>query len=1169
MHLLRTETRTLDEAEAAVDLAQSPAELVFLSFTDSDMTALARAWEAGRERYPTLRIASLAQLKHPYSVDLYVAGVAAKARFVLVRLLGGMDYWRYGVEELGRAARQHGFQLAIVPGDYRPDERLEAASTLPPDDLRRLWGWFHEGGPDNLASCLAFLSTRTGRALAWREPAPVPSMGVAREFCREPVAAAGLARAARGGWKDLAKDASLPPRPCEQGSDEAIQGEGRAPLDYFAALAMTEAGPPRALVTFYRSVLMAGDTAPIAAVADALAKRGFAVTAAYVSSLKDPAAAEGLAALLAREKPDVILNTTAFSGRADAGGGVLDRADAPVLQAILAGSRLEPWRESSRGLGAADLAMNVVLPELDGRIIAGAVSFKAETERSEALEFAAVAHRPEPSRVAAVADLAAAWARLRGTPAAERRIACVLSDYPHKGGRAGYAVGLDTPASVAAIVEALRGAGYAVGESPDPQDLMRTLGGEGCWASSSNGDEPVLPLVDYAALFASLPSALRASIEGAWGSPYADPSVRDGTFRFRVLRCGNLLVALQPARGLDRDRKADHHDPALPPRHGYVAFYLWLRHVERIHAMVHCGTHGTLEWLPGKAVALSAECAPEAVLGPVPVVYPFIVNNPGEAAQAKRRIAAVTVGHLTPPLVEAGQHGAAAEVEALLDEYADAQGLDARRARMLADAVLQRAAETGLAAEAGLGGSDDPQAELQKLDAWLCDLKEARIGDGLHVFGRSPERWGEAPSDVVQACGPAEMDALLRALDGRFVEPGPAGAPSRGRADVLPTGRNLFSVDPRAIPTRTAWNIGKRTAEEIVTRYAQDHGDWPKRIVLDLWGSATMRTGGDEIAQAMALLGVKPVWDHASSRVSGFEILPTAVFGRPRVDVTLRISGLFRDVFPGQIALFDDAVRAVSELDEEDEENPLAASRRASRADPVRVFGTAPGAYGLGLGQKLAEGQWQDRAELGAAYLAASGHAYSRNSEGAAAAEAFGERVASADAFVHVQDMAEQDVLDSDAFAEHEGGFAAAATSLGARPALYHADTTAPERTKVRTLRQEVARVLRARAANPRWLAGQMRHGWRGAAEIAETVDNLFAHAALAEVVESRQFDLMFDAACGDEAMRAFLLAANPAAARAIADKFDEAQRRGYWRPRRNSTAAILAELRGEHGGAA
>jgi cobaltochelatase CobN len=1113
MHLLRTETRTLDEAADAVDLDLTPADVVALSFTDSDLSVLAAAWDGAR--HPGLRLARLAQLKHPYSVDILLERIGARARFVLVRLLGGLDYWRYGVEELAAAARARGFDLAVVPGDHREDPRLDAASTLPVADLRRIWAWFQHGGPDNCASCLGWIAERIGRPGGWREPQPVPAFALHDMFRRE-----------------------------------------------------AEPGAARALLVFYRSVLMAADTAPIAALADALAERGFGVEAGSVTSLKDPAAAEAIAAHLACVPPDAILNTTAFSGRLDDGACVLDRADAPVFQVMLSGARREAWEASGRGLGAADLAMNVVLPEVDGRIVTRAVSFKAEEDRHEALEFARTVHRPEPSRVAFVADLAAAWARLRRTPRAERRLACVLSDYPAKGGRTGYAVGLDTARSVAAIAADLAAAGFDTHGLPAPDGLMRLL--EDAPARSR------LSLVDYHRLFWALPEAFRLSVSTRWGAPEDDESIVGDAFAFRGLQAGKMVVALQPARGHAAERKADHHDAALPPRHGYVAFYLWLREIERIHALIHCGTHGTLEWLPGKAAALTLECAPEAVLGPVPVVYPFIVNNPGEAAQAKRRIAAVTVGHLTPPLAEAGTHGATMEIEALLDEYVGAEGLDARRARLLAETILSRAVDTGLAEEAGIAAAGDPQMALQRLDAWLCDIKEMRIGDGLHVFGRTVDRAmldlgggslavADDPActrDLLASCADAERAGLLAALDGRFVPPGPAGAPSRGRLDVLPTGRNLFTVDPRSVPTRTAWEIGRRMAQEVVNRYAQDHGDWPRSIVIDLWGSATMRTGGDDLAQALALIGVRPVWDHASARVSGFEVLPPAVLGRPRVDVTLRISGLFRDVFPQQIALFDEAVRAVSERSEEGEDNPLAQAAAMLPAEaPRRVFGAAPGAYGLGVGQRLQAGDWEGRSELGESYLAATSHAYGAGAEaesGLAAADAFRERVAVADAFLHVQDMAGQDILDSDAFAEHEGGFAAAAAALGGSPVLYHADATDPSCPKVRTVREEIARVLRARATNPRWIEGQIRHGHRGAAEIAETVDNLFAYAALTDAVASRHFDLLFDATCADERVRDFLMSENPRAAQSIARRFAEAEQRGFWTSRRNSSAATL-----------
>ena len=1104
MHLIQTTERSLDQEASAIDLAQSPAPLVLLSFTDSDLAVAAAAHAAAAATLPGLRLASLARLKHPYSVDLFVERLAGGARVVLVRLLGGLDYWRYGVEELGAAARRCGFHLAVVPGDGREDLRLDAASTLPARDLRLLWSWFQEGGVANVGQALRFLSARAGYRLAWQEPRPVPAAGVFAPGCRT-------------------------------------------------------AGPaaPHAVVLFYRSALLAGDTAPVEALGEALAARGARVTALFATSLKDPEACRLLAGLLAEGRPDVILNATAFSARAGSAPSVTDATGAPVLQVMLAASTRETWEASRRGLGAADLAMNVVLPEVDGRLIAGAISFKAEAERRPALEFNPVVHRPEPEGIAHAADLALAWGRLGRLPRAERRIACILSDYPGREGRTGYAVGLDTPASVAAIAEAMRGAGYAVEPPPEAGQLMHAL--------TAAPPAAVLDLASYRRHLACLPATLAAAIEAAWGPPEADAALAEGRFAFRVVRLGRLVVAVQPDRGDPAHRRTDYHDAALPPRHAYLAFYLWLRHGEAIDAMVHLGTHGTLEWLPGKAVALGHACAPRAVLGPVPVLYPFIVNNPGEAAQAKRRIAAVTIGHLTPPLMEAGPHGVALDLEPLFDEYAQAMGLDPRRADLLATAILDRARDSGLAHDSGIADDADPQAALAHLDAWLCDIKEMRIGDGLHVFGRSPAEPGaglEAAAAALAACGPGELAGLLQGLDGRFVPPGPAGAPTRGRADVLPTGRNLFTVDPRAIPTRTAWDLGQRLAGEVMRRHAQDHGDWPRRLVLDLWGSATMRTGGDDLAQAFALIGVRPRWDPATGRVLGYDILPPALLDWPRVDVTLRISGLFRDTFPEQIALFDAASRAVAALDEPAAENALVESRSAAPDGALapRVFGAAPGRYGVGLHRTLSAGAWATRGDLGEAYLAASQHAYGAQ-EGRAEPDAFRARVAAADAYLHVQDLPGSDLLDAATYADHEGGFAAAAALLGAAPALYHADTTRPERLAVRTLGEELARVVRGRAINPRWIAGQMRHGHRGAAEIAETVDNLFAFAATTEAVPSHHFDLLFEATCADEAVRAFLERANPEAARAIAARFRESQDRGFWTSRRNSAAAILGGM--------
>ncbi|AZG75838.1 cobaltochelatase subunit CobN [Methylocystis rosea] len=1136
MHLLPRDLHNLDDAGGAVDLGQSPAEIVFLSFSDSELRLLARLYEQSGATLPSFRCASLAQLKHPYSVDLYLDTVARHGRLIIVRLLGGKDYWPYGVEQLEALARAKGIALAIVPGDAHDDARLKQASTLGAETLNQIWRFFQDGGPDNLRSFLGYAATIAGHPAQWRESVPVANAGQFETACR-----AG--------------------------------------------------GELRATIVFYRAMFLADDVAPIIALADALAERGFSVEAIYVASLKEAESEAFVSGALESFAPDVILNATAFSARRDA-GSVLDRADAPVLQVALATSSREAWEGSTRGANGADLAMNVVLPEVDGRIFTRAISFKEEAPLRLAAEFSETRHAPERSRIDFVADLALSWARLRRKPNAEKSLALILSDYPTRRGRGGYAIGLDAEASVHEIVSALIDAGYDIGS--DAEDALPSPArGRGwpCEARSGEGPHPsplrgdtfsrrrekadapsllryledqtfvvTFPLDDYLALLSTLPASFVASVNDAWGAPQDDPAVVDGAFHFSCLEAGKLIVALQPDRGARTDRYETYHDVQRPPRHAYLAFYLWLRNVRGIDALIHLGAHGTLEWLPGKSVMLSETCAPEAVLGPTPLIYPFIVNDPGEAAQAKRRTCAVTIGHLTPPLVDAELFDAAAKVETLLDEYATASALDARRAKLIAGAIIDEAERSGLAAECGVSRELDLAETLTRLDAWMCDLKDMRIGDGLHVFGRAEENSDADPARG--ACARAERQALIAALGGRFVEPGPAGAPSRGRADVLPTGRNLYCIDPRHAPTQTAYDIGRRAAAEVMTRHAQLHGEFPRRIMLDLWGSATIRTGGEDFAQALALLGVAPRWDTASARVIGFEILPQARLEFPRVDVTLQVSGLFRDMFGNLIALFDDAVRAVAARDEDAEINPL-----KTADDLRRVFGAADGAYGLGVSDHALRGEWSDRDDLARAYLCAAGHAYDRAGDSNEAVAAFSARVADADAHVHVQDMAEVDVLIGPAFADYEGGFAAANAMLGGDADLVHIDATRPERLRPRALKDEIARVLRMRLANPQWLQGQKRHGHRGAGEIAETIDNLYAFAATSGLISDAQFDLAFDATLGDDATRDFLAIENPRALTAIARVFSEALVRGLWNTQRNSVRGALSDIERQEGG--
>ncbi|HUN49802.1 MAG TPA: cobaltochelatase subunit CobN, partial [Candidatus Sulfotelmatobacter sp.] len=744
-------------------------------------------------------------------------------------------------------------------------------------------------------------------------------------------------------------------------------------------------------------------------------------------------------------------------------------------------------------------------------------------------------------------------------------------------------------------------------------------------------------------------------------------------------RFGNVAIGIQPARGYNIDPARTYHDPDLVPPHNYFAFYAWLRRHFDAHAIVHMGKHGNLEWLPGKALALSEACFPEAALGPLPHLYPFIVNDPGEGTQAKRRAAAVIVDHLTPPLTRAESYGALAELEQLVDEYYEAAGVDPRRLALLSGQIVALARRIGLDRDCGIAAEDGAPAALAKLDNYLCDLKEMQIRDGLHVFGRSPAgmqaadllvavtrlprrrgeggdasliralaadlglgdfdpldcRFGDAwagprPAALagadawrtcgdtverlellardlvlgtrdaepawpraqavlatidaeirpaVAACGAGEIAGVLAGLDGRFVPPGPAGAPTRGRLDVLPTGRNFYSVDNRTVPTPAAWQLGWKSADLLLQRHRQEQGAWPRALVLSAWGTANMRTGGDDIAQTLALLGVRPAWEPASRRVTGFEILPLGLLDRPRVDVTLRISGFFRDAFPGQIDLVDSAVRAVAALDEPAALNPLAARVRADAEALVargidaataaqraahRVFGSKPGAYGAGLQALIDERGWDGAADLARAYLAWSGYAYGGGAEGRPEHRLFETRLAQVDAVLHNQDNREHDLLDSDDYYQFEGGLAVSVRHLSGRDAvIYHNDHSRPETPKIRTLGEEVARVVHARAVNPKWLAGVMRHGYKGAFEMAATVDYLFAFAATTRAVADHHFDAVFAAYLADETVLAFLTAHNPAALKEMAGRLAEAVERDLWRPQSNTAYARLKELAG------
>ncbi|KIU45420.1 MULTISPECIES: cobaltochelatase subunit CobN [Bradyrhizobium] len=1080
MHVIFRESRGLEETATPRDLGQDPADLVVLSFSDSDLAAFAAGWRRGRAALPSLRLANLAELRHPLSVDTYIERTLAHARGILIRLIGGEPYWSYGLAAVHRLAKERGIALVVLPADGRDDLRLDEFSTLPVSALRRLKVLCDKGGPVAAQAVISQLALASGLYAG-------PVVG----------------------------EIDLP----ETGVYDLSRGA-------VAALPASD-GRPRALVTFYRSYLAAGDTAPVDALIDALRAKGFDAHGIFVTSLKAAGVADWLRAQFAPCAPAAIVNATAFSAAGEDGKTPFDAASCPVFQVALSTARREDWALSLRGLSPGDLAMHVVLPEVDGRLFAGVVSFKQPGERDPDLQFAHLAHRPDAGRVAAIVARVAAWHRLAGKSAQDKQLALVLSNYPGRPHQIAHAVGLDALASVEALLADLAAAGFDVEPVRSPGDalLRRKL----AW-----------DVREYRKALASLPEQLQDDLARAWGAPEDDPDCRDGAFHFAAIRCGKSVIAVQPERGDVGHRDADYHDLSRTPRHAYVAFHLWLRQ-QAIDAVVHIGAHGTLEWLPGKSVALSSACWPEALIGDLPVVYPFIVNDPGEAAQAKRRIGAVTIGHLPPPLAQAAVPESLRALERLLDEYSTADGLDPARRQRLIAAIREEARIAGLEDDLGLAASVSAAEAIPQIDRFVCDLKESQFGDGLHVFGQG-------------ACGEAEKAALLDALAGRRVAPGPSGSPYRGRSDVLPTGRNLYAVDPRAVPTPSAHAQGVKLAEELLRRHLQDHGDWPKGLVIDLWGSSTMRTAGEDFAMALHLAGIAPRWDHGSGRVTGYDIIAPAELGRPRIDVTLRVSGLFRDVFSGLAQLFEAATEALSERSDEADENPY-------RQRIARVFGPRPGHYGVGIASLAYVFTPEARDAAGEAWLSASSWAIASDGEIRPDREGIEARLGAADSFVHTQDLPETDLLLAADYAAHEAGIAAAAVRLGTKiPSLYHLDATRPDQPHARSLTEEISRVVRARAANPAWIAGMMRHGFRGAAEITATLEHMAAFAHLAGAVPPHLFDLYYDATLGNDEVRGFMARDNPAALAAIETCFARLHDASLWQTRRNSIAAALQE---------
>ncbi|MCF3120485.1 MULTISPECIES: cobaltochelatase subunit CobN [Streptomyces] len=1148
---------------------------------------------------------------------------------VVVRLLGGVRAWQEGLDRL-IASR---LPVVVLTGEQAPDAQLMASSTVPVGIAAEAHAYLAHGGPANLEQLARFLSDTvllTGHG--FEPPAAAPSWGP-------------LERTAR-----------------------TVEGTV----------------VPTVAVLYYRAHHMSGNTAFVDALCGAIEDAGARPLPLYVASLRapEPELIEELRAA------DAIVTTVLAAGgtkpaEASAGGddeswdaGALTGLDVPILQALcLTGSRAA-WEENDEGVSPLDAASQIAVPEFDGRLITVPFSFK------EIDEDGLPAYVADAERAARVAGIAVRHARLKHVPAPDKRLALVLSAYPTKHSRIGNAVGLDTPASAVALLRRLIDEGYDFGPaeeipglvSGDGDELIRALidagGHDQDWLTEEQlAANPVrIPAADYKRWYATLPAELRESVEEHWGpapgemfldrSRVGQGGDPEGDIVLAALRRGNLLVVIQPPRGFGENPIAIYHDPDLPPSHHYLAAYRWIAAAASdggfgADAMIHLGKHGNLEWLPGKNAGLSAACGPDAALGDLPLIYPFLVNDPGEGTQAKRRVHATLIDHLVPPMARADSYGDIARLEQLLDEYAQISSMDPAKLPAIRAQIwtLIQAAKL----DHDLGLEERPEDDgfddfLLHVDGWLCEIKDAQIRDGLHVLGQAPsdtdrvnlvlailrarQIWGgttalpglrealgldesaatrtgadeaeEKARALVQAMDDAgwdpaavaavtgdlgdqvaavlrfaahevvprlaattaELDHALHALRGGFVPAGPSGSPLRGLVNVLPTGRNFYSVDPKAVPSRLAWETGQALADSLVERYQQDNeGAYPTSVGLSLWGTSAMRTAGDDVAEAMALLGVRPVWDDASRRVTGLEAVPLDELGRPRIDVTLRISGFFRDAFPHTIGLLDDAVRLAASLDEPAEQNLVRAHAQADLAEhgderraTTRIFGSRPGTYGAGLLQLIDSRDWRTDADLAEVYTVWGGYAYGRGLEGRPARaemETAYKRIAVA---AKNTDTREHDIADSDDYFQYHGGMVATVRALrGTAPEAYIGDSTRPETVRTRTLVEETSRVFRARVVNPKWIEAMRRHGYKGAFELAATVDYLFGYDATTGVIADWMYDKLTETYVLDPTNRQFLQEANPWALHGIAERLLEAESRGMWA---KPDPAVLEALR-------
>lgn len=1229
-----------DSSDQFLLVEQPPATTIFLSSASTDITTLANVLDDDRHHIWQQRIRALplSSLAHPAQIDHYLASTASKASLIVVRLLGGRGHWSYGLEQL-RAWQEEEVlnrHLIVLAGTTDQDNQLHPLSSCQQALADRLAALLREGGSQNMSTLLSVLDN----LLCGHKVVPDK---ISIKFMSDPAA---------WDWQEESGD--------------------------------------KVGIILYRALAQSSDYLFPDQLNSALREQGFSPRALWVSSLRDPLVQKTVEKLLSRENISAVLTTTSFASVQfeDAGLGtpLWEALSVPVLQVISSSGSKSQWLESTQGLNPLDLSLQVVMPELDGRITTRTCAFQEVRDSNRNLSTAVKGLTPDQEGINWVISHLKGWIQLSQTKNIKRRIGFVLANYPLRNGRIANGVGLDTPSSLAAILNWLKKSGHDLGTEQYPSSgnllIQKLLHGR-TNDPESHYQEPLdyLSLENYYRWWQSLPEPARLKIEQRWGAPKEAIDLEANGFPIHGIRMGKIVILIQPSRGYDPDQVNDFHSPDLPPPHRYLAQYLWMREVHGIQLLVHVGKHGSAEWLPGKGVGLSASCGPNLALGSIPHLYPFIVNDPGEGSQAKRRGHAVILDHLTPPLGRAGLYGPLLKLESLMDEYVEASQLGSERIKVLEqELVKQLVAQNWVGISPNIINGNSNEVEildcLNNAETYLCELKESQIRTGLHILGQRPsanselelmaalarspnstyqgltqsissqlsldfDPWADDEGlplvqkdvellqdlgltkprlvgdviswledqaiallikliepdrqislDQTELCQPLkhwletlpldpflhylkedlwprlissgehERDGFMRVVQGKRLESGPSGAPTRGRPEVLPTGRNFYSVDLRGLPTEAAWDLGRRSAEQLLDLFRLEEGESMTHLAMSVWGTATMRNGGEDIAQLFALIGIQPIWDGATRRMVDLEVIPLQVLSRPRVDVTLRISGLFRDAFPQLVSWVHQAQTLVASLDEPENMNPLAATTKSSGELQARIFGSAPGAYGAGLQALIDSGGWEDRSDLGQAFLAWSQWRYDGSQEPVKDRAALEQTLSRVQVVLHNQDNREHDLLDSDDYYQFHGGLSAAIETVsGHKPQLWFGDHARRERPRVHRLEREIDKVMRSRLLNPRWLSGMKQHGYKGAFEMAASLDYLFAYDAATDRIPDWCYGSLCDQWLGCADNVNFLNEYNPWVLRDMAERLLEASNRGLWQGAESTQLNMLHSI--------